>query len=224
MDATRRANSRRKRCATYARRWDSATTDRTGRIVSVQLSAHVLDKPSPWVARFAPLIPAGEVLDLACGSGRHARLLAGLGHPVLATDRDPLALDATAGEGIATFLADLEDGTAWPFEENRFAGIVVTNYLHRPLFPALFSSLAPGGVLIYETFAMGNEQFGKPSKPAFLLRSGELLELVSSADGGSFRVIAFEDGYVDLPKPAMVQRICAARGGTDMPPRQLHLY
>ena len=162
---------------------------------------------SSWVQRFAPLAQPGEVLDLACGSGRHARHFAALGYQVLALDRDPEALAHALGEGIATLLADLEDGvTPWPFSPGRFAAIVVTNYLHRPLLAQLAASLAPDGILIYETFANGNGAFGKPSNPAFLLQPGELLAL-ASANG--LRVIAFEDGYTDLPKPAMVQRLCA---------------
>ncbi|GIZ53536.1 class I SAM-dependent methyltransferase [Noviherbaspirillum aridicola] len=170
-----------------------------------------LDRPSDWVARFARLIPAGEVLDLACGGGRHARLLAALGHPVLAVDRDADALARAAGAGITVMQADLEqEGHPWPFEAGRFAGIVVTNYLHKPLFPHLFRSLAQDGLLIYETFAAGNEQFGKPTRPDFLLRPGELL---SEAHRAGARVIAYEDGRVDVPKPAMVQRICAGAPG-----------
>ena len=163
---------------------------------------------SPWVSRFAATVPAGEVLDLACGSGRHARLFASKGHPVLALDRDPQALALAAGPGITTLEIDLEsEGAGWPFAAGRFAGIVVTNYLHRPLFADLVKSLAPNGVLIYETFALGNEAFGKPSNPAFLLRPGELLEL---AGQGGLNVLAFEDGVVARPKPARVQRLCAA--------------
>ena len=163
---------------------------------------------SPWVGRFAAAVPAGEVLDLACGGGRHARLFASLGHPVLAVDRDPQALALAAGPGITTLEIDLEaEGACWPFEPGRFAGIVVTNYLHRPLFAGLLKSLAPNGVLIYETFALGNEAFGKPSNPAFLLRPGELLEL---AGQGGLHVLAFEDGVVAQPKPARVQRLCAS--------------
>ena len=167
--------------------------------------------PSNWVRRFAPLVPAGEVLDLACGSGRHARLFAQLGHPVLAVDRDPLALQAATGPGIVTLAHDLEaEGAGWPFAAGRFAGIVVTNYLHRPLMADLAASLAPGGVLIYETFALGNEAFGKPSNPAFLLRPGELLEVAAAA---GLRVLAYEDGVIREPKPARVQRLCAAGAG-----------
>ena len=174
---------------------------------------------SPWVVRFAPLVPAGEVLDLACGSGRHARHFAALGHPVIALDRDPAALAEAAGPGIATLQADLEDGvTPWPFAAGRFAGIVVTNYLHRPLLAQLAASLAPGGVLIYETFSEGNEVFGKPSNPHFLLRQGELLAI--AADAG-LAVVAYEDGMVDHPKPAMVQRLCAR--GPDLARSQTHL-
>jgi SAM-dependent methyltransferase len=166
-----------------------------------------VDAVSPWVARFAPLAPAGEVLDLACGGGRHARLFAARGHPVLALDRDPAALGAAAGPGITTMAHDLEaPGAAWPFAQGRFAAIVVTNYLHRPLFDHLVKSLAPNGVLIYETFAEGNGQFGKPSNPAFLLAPGELLQVAAR---GGLQVFAFEDGRVDRPKPALVQRLCA---------------
>lgn len=170
-----------------------------------------LDHPSNWVRRFAASAPSGEVLDLACGGGRHARLFAGLGHQVVAVDRDPQALLATAGPGITTLQVDLEEeGARWPFEAGRFAGIVVTNYLHRPLMADLLNSLAPDGVLIYETFALGNELFGKPSNPAFLLRPGELLEIAAQ---GGLQVLAFEDGVIDQPKPARVQRLCAAGPG-----------
>jgi SAM-dependent methyltransferase len=168
---------------------------------------HSTDIVSPWVARWAPLIPQGAALDLACGSGRHARLLASLGHAVTALDRDPQALAAAAGQGIATVLHDLEaPGAAWPFAPGSLAGIVVTNYLHRPLFGQIATALAPDGVLIYETFARGNEIFGKPSNPDFLLNPGELLELAAR---GGLRVVAYEDGVVTQPKPARVQRLCA---------------
>jgi len=169
---------------------------------------HGAGDPSAWVERFAALLPRGEVLDLACGSGRHARLLAALGHPVLALDRDPAALAQAAGPGIATLACDLEDGiTPWPFAPARFAGIVVTNYLHRPLMADLARSLAPDGLLIYETFSAGNEAYGKPSNPAFLLGEGELLALAAAL---GMRVLAYEDGYTGSPRPAMVQRLCAA--------------
>jgi SAM-dependent methyltransferase len=166
-----------------------------------------LDAPSHWVQRFAPLMLAGEVLDLACGGGRHARLLAALGHPVLALDRDPQALAAASGQGITTELFDLEaPGFAWPFAPRRFAGIVVTNYLHRPLLDQLVGSMMADGVLIYETFGHGNAQFGKPSNPDFLLENGELLAL---AGRHGLQVLAYESGLVQQPKPAVVQRLCA---------------
>jgi SAM-dependent methyltransferase len=183
-----------------------------------------LDEPSKWVVRFASLIAQGEVLDLACGGGRHARLLASLGHQVLALDRDAEALRRCEGNSIATLQVDLENGTSpettWPFAANRFKGIVVANYLFRPLFPQILSSLAPNGVLIYETFAQGNERYGKPSNPDFLLAPGELLEAVG-AGPDRFRVVAYEDGFLATPKAAMVQRICAVKEQIDTPERLL---
>ena len=166
-------------------------------------------EPSPWISRFAPLIPAGsDVLDLACGSGRHARLLAGMGQRVEAVDRDAEALAALAGiDGIQTRCADLEGGP-WPYYGRGFDAIVVSNYLFRPLLPNLFGCLNEGGLLIYETFMVGNERFGKPSNPAYLLRSGELLDLVRNR----LRVLAFEQGEVAEPRPAVIQHIVARRG------------
>ena len=146
-----------------------------------------------------------DVLDVACGHGRHMQFLSGLGHKVLGVDRNAQALQ-TASQWGETLLADIENA-AWPLESRRFKAVVVTNYLHRPLMPALLDAIAPGGVLIYETFAMGNEKFGRPSNPDFLLAPGELLEAVR----GRCQVIAFEDVHVQMPKPAMVQRICARR-------------
>jgi SAM-dependent methyltransferase len=182
---------------------------------------HSPDIVSSWVARWAPLVPPGEALDLACGSGRHARLLASLGHAVTAVDRDAQALAAAAGEGIATLQYDLEaPGAAWPFAPGRFAGIVVTNYLHRPLFGQIAAALAPDGVLIYETFARGNEIFGKPSNPDFLLNPGELLELAAR---GGLRVVAYEDGVIEQPKPARVQRLCAVGQGYELAAAKLDL-
>lgn len=166
---------------------------------------------SPWVARFAPLAKAGEALDLACGSGRHTRLLAARGMQVLALDRNAELLDALAGPKVATLVHDLEaEDAVWPFEPGRFALIVVTNYLHRPLFPHLAASLRPDGILVYETFAQGNQIYGKPSNPDFLLAPEELLGL---AREGGLQVLAFEDGHVDRPHPAQVQRLCAAGPG-----------
>jgi SAM-dependent methyltransferase len=166
--------------------------------------------PSPWVSRFAPLIPAGgKVLDLACGGGRHTRLLAGLGYEVEAVDRDTSTLgDLAATGGVQVREVDLEGGV-WPYGEHMFSGIVVTNYLFRPRLSALLAALADPGMLIYETFMIGNERYGKPSNPEFLLRSQELLDWAKAA---GLSVVAFEEGSVDLPKPAMVQRLCAVRG------------
>ncbi|WP_206002068.1 class I SAM-dependent methyltransferase [Paraburkholderia aromaticivorans] len=168
---------------------------------------HGLGEPSPWVRDWAHLVAAGgAVLDVASGAGRHARFFASLGHPVTAIDRDAAALDALRGEPLVTPLeADLE-GAAWPLPADaKFAAVVVTNYLHRPLFPQLLRALAPGGILVYETFAQGNESVGKPSNPAFLLAPGELLDRVR----GQLRVVAFQDGFLAQPRPAYVQRICA---------------
>lgn len=163
---------------------------------------------SPWVARFAPLVNSGEALDLACGGGRHTRYLAARGLRVLALDRNAELLAPLAGDNVQTWEHDLEaEGAAWPFEAGRFSLIVVTNYLHRPLFADLARSLAPDGILIYETFAQGNQIYGKPSNPAFLLAPEELLGL---AREGGLQVLAYEDGHVDRPNPAQVQRLCAA--------------
>lgn len=172
------------------------------------------DSPSDWVRRFAALvIPAGAVLDVACGRGRHARLLAGMGHVVEAVDRDMESLAALADQpGVTIRQADLEGGT-WPYAGRRFDAIVVANYLHRPLFPLLVAALADGGVLIYETFMIGNERLGRPSNPDFLLRPNELIE----AFGAALQIVAFEQGEVAQPKPAVVQRLCAIRGAGPSP-------
>ena len=172
---------------------------------------HAPAPPSPWVSRFAPLVRAGgEVLDLACGSGRHTRHFLALGHPVTALDKDLSGIaDLRSEPRLTAVAADLEDGSAWPLEGRQFAGIVVTNYLHRPLFARLARDLAPGGVLIYETFARGNERYGRPRNPAHLLREGELFEHF----GGALRVVAYEHGEIARPKPAVVQRLCAVNAG-----------
>jgi len=181
-----------------------------------------IDAPSAWVQRFIARIPAGRVLDLACGGGRHARLLAAAGHAVLAVDRNAEALANTAGPNIDTACIDLEngDGAVELLQPGSFSGIVVTNYLHRPLLPLLFASLAEGGVLIVETFAHGNGAFGKPSRPAFLLQQGELL---GAALAAQVHVLAFEDGYRAFPTPAMLQKLCAIKLRTGMPAELLRL-
>jgi len=162
---------------------------------------------STWVRRWAGLIaPGGRVLDLACGGGRHAVYLAGLGHSVVAVDRDlSLAAVVRNTPGIAWLRADLEEG-AWPFQGDAFHGVVVTNYLHRPLFDPLIAALEPGGVLIYETFSLGQEKYGRPRNPAHLLLAGELLEMAR----GRLRIVAFED--VEEPEQRRcVQRLCGFR-------------
>ena len=143
------------------------------------------------------------MLDVACGQGRHLRYLRSLGYSVVGIDRDEQALPAAAGVDVR--IADIEAGP-WPFSPAEFDGVVVTNYLHRPIFPHLVAALREGGVLIYETFALGNERYGRPSNPDFLLKPGELLERAEP-----LKVIAFEQGLVSSPKPALIQRICAVQ-------------
>jgi SAM-dependent methyltransferase len=165
---------------------------------------------SPWVRRFASQIPkAGTVLDLACGGGRHARLLADLGYSVLAVDQNVELITQNPHPLISAKSLDLELDI-WPLEGSQFGGIVVTNYLYRPHLDRLPGMLSKGGALIYETFAHGNAQFGKPSNPNFLLNSGELLDF---ARKNGLKVLAYEDVYTDEPKPAMVQRLCALKEG-----------
>ena len=165
--------------------------------------------PDPWVARFSTLIPTGgAVLDLAAGAGRHAIFLSGLGYSVTAVDRDVSRLAASGPPeigAIEAIEADLEAG-GWPFPDRQFAGIVVANYLHRPLFPHLLGALAPGGVLIYRTFQAGNEKYGRPRNPEFLLHPRELMAAVRGLE-----IRAYEAGEVRHPAPAVIQRICAIR-------------
>lgn len=179
------------------------------------LLSHGTENPSAWVRRWSHLLPAGgTVLDLACGHGRHVRWFASRGHPVVAVDRSQEALDAiadltqagSAGPRVQAVLADLENAS-WPLlqdgTERPFDCVVVTNYLWRPLLPGIVRSVAAGGVLLYETFAHGNASVGKPSRPDFLLRPGELLQAC-----GRLRVVAYEDGFCADP-PRYVQRIAA---------------
>jgi SAM-dependent methyltransferase len=212
------------------RRWASRTIDRVGAtgasgpncaqhlqqamsepassIATTSAAFHgMLGEPSRWVRHWSHLVAhGGAVLDVASGAGRHARWFAAHGHPVTALDRDPAVLAAMRDEPrITTLAADLE-GAPWPLPAGaKFAAVVVTNYLHRPLFPHLLDALAPAGVLIYETFAQGNQTVGKPSNPAFLLAPGELLDMVRPR----LRVVAFQDGFLAQPRAAYVQRICA---------------
>jgi SAM-dependent methyltransferase len=169
-------------------------------------------EPSPWVRRFAHLIrPGGRVLDLACGSGRHLRWLHAMGFVLTGVDRDADAV-APLRELAEIVVADLENGP-WPLGAQRFDAIVVTNYLWRALLPILRKRLADGGVLIYETFADGQQTVGRPTRPDFLLRHGELWR---AAEG--LRVVAYEDGFLD-PPARFVQRIVAvAERSTDPAP------
>jgi SAM-dependent methyltransferase len=161
--------------------------------------------PAPWIVQWAGLVaPQAAVLDLAAGRGRHAIFFAERGHKVTAVDRDVSRLPDHPN--IERLEADLEDGSPWPLPDRRFGGVVVTNYLHRPLMPQLLEAVAPGGVLLYQTFMEGNERFGKPNRPEHLLRDGELLELVR----GRFSVTAYEARLISDPM-AMVQRIAARR-------------
>jgi SAM-dependent methyltransferase len=154
-----------------------------------------------------PLIkPGGRVLDLAAGSGRHTRLLLESGFVVCAVDRDVSALLPLAACGCEVRRVDLETREAWPLGTG-YDGIIVTNYLHRPLFPAIHRALAPGGLLICETFAGGNERFGRPRNPDFLLRPRELLDAFAM-----LTVVAFEQGEVSTPRPAVIQRLAALAG------------
>jgi SAM-dependent methyltransferase len=147
--------------------------------------------------------PGGSVLDLACGSGRHLRWLAARGFKVTGVDRDPAALAPLTSVG-EVIVADIE-ADDWPLTDRRFDAVVVTNYLWRPLLPRIVDAVAPTGVLIYETFAIDNETVGRPSRPDFLLRRGELIAAVAG-----LRLIAFEDGFLEAPD-RFVQRIVACR-------------
>ncbi|WP_169834994.1 class I SAM-dependent methyltransferase [Pandoraea oxalativorans] len=178
--------------------------------VAASGAAHGTGAPSAWLVRWAHLIaPGARVLDLACGHGRHARWLAGRGVHVMAVDRDDAALATMATlPNVTTLSADLE-GAPWPLAAHApFDAVIVTNYLHRPLLAQIAASVAPGGVLIYETFAQGNERYGKPSNPLFLLAPGELLDVAHAA---GLRVAAYEDVTLPAPRAACVQRMCATR-------------
>jgi len=168
--------------------------------------------PSEWILRWcARLAPGSRVLDVACGSGRHARTLAAAGCQVDAVDRDPEHAAGLAGVGGVRFRAlDLEDGP-WPFEAAQYDAVVVANYLYRPRLGLLAQALRDGGLLVYETFAVGNERFGRPKNPDYLLRPFELAAVFSPL----LHVLAFEDGVVERPAPARVQRLCAIRTGPE---------
>jgi SAM-dependent methyltransferase len=188
-------------------------------------SASDASPPSPWVVRWSGLVaPGGTVLDVACGSGRHLRWFHARGHRVTGVDRSAEALRALAPlarEGAGIVEADIEDGP-WPFAGRVFDAVVVTNYLWRPRLPDIVAAVAPGGVLIWETFAAGNETVGRPARADFLLRPGELLDVCRD-----LRVVAYENGFLDAPA-RFVQRVVAIRPGTGSaseiasnPPRHL---
>lgn len=163
---------------------------------------------SPWIRRWTHLIePHATVLDVACGSGRHLQWFAQLGHPVLGLDRNVEALRTAKAFG-QVLACDLESDP-WPLGAQRFGAVIVTNYLWRPLLPVLVDALAPGGVLLYETFAAGQETIGKPSNPDFLLRPGELLEACAG-----LCVVAYENGCLVSPQ-RFVQRVAAVRTAGD---------
>lgn len=165
---------------------------------------HGTEAPSAWVRRWSPLAPPGTtVLDVACGAGRHLRWMHEHGHPTVGVDRSADAVAACVAWG-EIHCADIEEGP-WPFAGRQFGAVIVTNYLWRPLLPILVDSVAPGGVLIYETFARGNETVGRPARPDFLLQSGELL-----AACAALRTVAYEDGFLESPA-RFVQRIAAVR-------------
>ena len=169
---------------------------------------------SPWVQHYASLVPnGGTVLDLACGHGRHVRYFRAKGHPVVAVDIDATALrDLAADPGTEIMEHDLENAS-WPFDDREFAGVVVTNYLYRPLLPAIVASVARGGVLIYETFGQGNEKIGRPRNPDFLLAPGELYDAVAPG----LQVVAYEQGLEETPRKAVRQRIAAVNGSDPAP-------
>lgn len=178
---------------------------------SDQLPKHLkITDPSPWIQRWAPLIaPEGSVLDVAAGGGRHGRFLLEQGFNVTFLDKnaEPLA-DLENHPGAEVIKTDLEDGSPWPLGERTFDAILVVNYLHRPLFDDLLAALNPGGVLIYETFALGNEDYARPRNPDHLLKSGELLEWVH----GKLQVVGYEHGLVETADiPGVKQRLCAVK-------------
>ena len=171
---------------------------------------HGTEAPSAWVRRWSHLVPTGgSVLDVACGHGRHMRWFSQRGHAVTGVDRSPEAIESVLPLGRAV-RADIENGP-WPFEGERFDAVVVTNYLWRALLPTLVASVAEGGVLVYETFADGNQSVGKPSRPDFLLQPGELLQAAAG-----LHVVAYEDGFCDRPE-RFVQRLAAVRKRPETP-------
>ena len=166
--------------------------------------SHGAQAPSQWIARFAHLVrPQGQVLDIACGLGRHMRMFHAKHNGVTGIDKAQAAIDAVANLGPA-IQADIENDP-WPLSGQQFDAVVVTNYLWRPLWPQILDSVKPGGLLLYETFAQGNEAFGKPSRADFLLAPGELLQVCNG-----WQIIAYEHGQLRQPE-RVVQRIAAIK-------------
>ena len=165
--------------------------------------------PSPWITRHADLVASGgRVLDLACGGGRHTRYLRGRGHRVTAIDVDTSGLADLADDPLVEIVeTDLEQPGTAPLAGRRFDAVVVTDYLFRPLLVPLVDCLEPGGIFLYETFALGNERFGRPRNPDFLLQRGELLALAR----GRLTVLAYEHCAIPRPTPRIVQRLCARK-------------
>lgn len=168
-------------------------------------------QPSPWITRFAGHVPDdGSVLDLACGGGRHGRLFLARGHNVTFVDRDIAAVTDLSGHVSAELIeADLEADTDWPLPDRMFDTVIVTNYLWRPILPHIVATVAAGGLLLYETFASGNEAFGRPRNPDFLLKAGELLEAVR----GQLEILGYEHCQLETPSPRVIQHIAARRPG-----------
>jgi SAM-dependent methyltransferase len=175
----------------------------------MQMKHQSQEVPAQWVEKYVSLIPEiGQVLDLACGGGRHSRYLLAKGYSVLALDKDISGLaDLGGAPNLEILEFDLENGKAFPLRDRKFSGIIVVNYLFRPILGDLIDVLAEGGVLIYQTFMLGSEAYGRPRNPDFLLKENELREVF----GASLDVVAFEQGYVERPAPAVVQKICAVK-------------
>lgn len=168
-----------------------------------------MSRISPWIEKYANLIPnRNPVLDLACGSGRHSFFLAAMGHDVVAIDINTEAIGKhSIPHNLHIKEWDLE-GRTWPFPKEKFSGIVVVNYLWRPLFPQMLFSLEAGGIMIYETFAEGNEKYGRPKNPEYLLAADELKQACSQTD-----ILHYQHGFVETPDPAVKQYIVARKKG-----------
>ena len=165
-------------------------------------------KPNKWVECYSSLIPSGgSVLDLACGSGRHTGMLLNKGYQVTAVDIDTTLIKQNfSNKNLNIVKCDLESLSFWPFEKNSFLGIIVVNYLHRPLFSKIIESLREEGVLVYQTFADGHSRYGKPKNPDYLLKRGELKTVFDS-----MKIISYQHGYLSYPSQSIIQRICCVK-------------